>query len=324
MLLADGGFSASATIHVKPTQDWTEAHLDFINGNRTAMNAYVGLWGGKRGTFWLDDLRLAESDSLADIVRRPGTPLVLTGRDREMTFVEGRDFEPVKNVRRMDAIALTPTTRIREGERLELSCYRTPYIVHNWGRQISLCMSNPRLYEYWEAQARKLHEIVPYTKFLLAMDEIRNGGGCAACRASGKSMARILGDCVTKQRDIFRKIDPGIEVLIWSDMLDPAHNARNGYYGVVGDFTGSWKYVPKDLTIMCWYLRICDKSLPFFSEHGFATMGAAYYDAADLAGCRRWLDVLRRTPGAKGIMYTTWEKKYDLLAAFGDLVSGKD
>jgi hypothetical protein len=52
-------------------------------------------------------------------------------------------------------------------------------------------------------------------------------------------------------------------------------------------------------------------------------MGACYYDAADLTSSREWLDLLRQTPGAQGIMYTSWQRKYDLLADFGDMVSGQ-
>jgi hypothetical protein len=135
-------------------------------------------------------------------------------------------------------------------------------------------------------------------------------------------MAEILGDCVTRQRDIFTAIDPSIEVLIWSDMLDPAHNAHDNYYGVAGDYTGSWKYIPKDITIMCWWYDIRDTSLGFFSGLGFRTFGAAYYDADDLTNPRDWLVSLRKTPRAEGIMYTTWENKYGLLGGFGDLAAG--
>lgn len=106
-------------------------------------------------------------------------------------------------------------------------------------------------------------------------------------------------------------------------MIDPAHNARDNYYGVVGDYSGSWEYVPSDLTVMCWYHGIRDRSLAFFSGLGFATAGAAYYDADDLENPRQWLQSLHQTPGARGIMYTTWETKYRLLGGFGDLVSGK-
>jgi hypothetical protein len=35
-----------------------------------------------------------------------------------------------------------------------------------------------------------------------------------------------------------------------------------------------------------------------------------------------WLDVMKRTPGAAGMMYTTWLNKYDLLPEFGRLLRG--
>jgi hypothetical protein len=90
---------------------------------------------------------------------------------------------------------------------------------------------------------------------------------------------------------------------------------------VEGDYTGSWEYVPKDLIIACWHYGIRDESLKFFSEHGFRTLGAAYYDGDDLENCKGWLESLRRTPNAVGIMYTSWRNKYALLGPFGDLVS---
>jgi hypothetical protein len=323
MILKDTGTLASLNPRLKATQDWTEVSLDFMNHKETELKIYVGIWGGKSGSFWLDDLRLYAGSTLADIVQRPGAPLSLRSRDRDMSFVQGRDFRPIPNLRELNQATLTPNTAIRAGENLELTCYKIPSVSHAWGKQISLCMSNPDLYTYWEAQARKLHQIVGYKKILLSMDEIRNGGGCELCQSSGLSMAEILGDCITRQREIFKRIDPEIEVLIWSDMLDPGHNARDNYYGVVGDFTGSWRHVPKDLTIMCWYHKIRDQSLAFFSERGFPTLGAAYYDADDLSNSREWLASLQKTPRAQGIMYTTWLKKYGLLAEFGELVSGR-
>jgi hypothetical protein len=323
LVLKEKGTLAALSPGVKPTAEWTTVTMDFINQKETEVRAYAGVWGGKSGKFWLDEMELREFADLGDIVRREGTPLELRSAERDAKFVEGKDFREVRNLRSVPHVALTPGTSIRDGEKLALSCYKIPYVTHSWGRQISLCMSNPKLYEHWEAEARKLHEVLGYHKFLLAMDEIRNGGGCRTCREGGKSMAEILGSCVTRQREIFRKIDPGIEVLIWSDMLDPAHNARADYYGVVGDYSGSWKHVPRDVTIMCWYHRIREKSLAHFSGEGFRTCGAAYYDAKDLTGSREWLESLKKTPGARGVMYTSWEKKYALLGKFGDLVSGK-
>ena len=320
-IMAGDRYLASVHPNLKPATGWTEVNLDFVNTDHKEVRIYAGIWDGKSGTFWIDDLRFAESADLSDIPRRSGTPISLRSLDRDATFAEGRDFAPIPCRRQLKSIAIPKGSAIREGENLELSCYKIPGVRHAWGKQTSLCMSNPELYRYWEAQARRLHEVLPYKHFLLSMDEIRNGGGCADCRKRHLSMAEILGDCFTRQRAIFKRIDPEIEVLTWSDMLDPAHNARNHYYGVVGDFTGSWKYAPKDLVVVCWYHKIRDTSLSFFSRHGFETIGACYYDAPDLSSSRQWLESLLRTPGARGIMYTSWKKKYDLLGKFGDMVS---
>ncbi len=323
MFLADGRSLTDLHPRVEPTQDWTTITLDHVQADANAVTVYVGMWAGQSGRFWVDDLQLRRASDLSDIVRREGTPLALRSMDREVTFVEGRDFAPIRCLRRSEPVKLPAGSTIREGESLELDCYKVPSVSHSWGEQISLCMSNPALYDYWREQLQALYRVVPFKRFLLSMDEIRNGGGCRTCRERGLSMAEILGDCITRQHDMLRALDPNMQVLIWSDMLDPAHNAHNHYYGIVGDFTGSWRHVPRDLTIMCWYHKIREPSLAFFSEHGFATMGAAYYDADDLTGSRQWLESLRRTPGAKGILYTTWERKYDLLGAFGDMVSGQ-
>jgi hypothetical protein len=104
-------------------------------------------------------------------------------------------------------------------------------------------------------------------------------------------------------------------------MFDPNHNAREKYYLVDGSFDGTWKYIPKDLVIGCWYYEKRDQSLGFFSKLGYRTLAAAYYDADDLENPKGWIESLERTQGAIGIMYTTWENKYQLLPAFGDLIS---
>ncbi|MDD2599284.1 MAG: hypothetical protein PHO37_08680 [Kiritimatiellae bacterium] len=321
MVLADGRSLTSLQPDVKSTQEWSAVNLDFINSNATEVMLYAGIWEGREGRFWIDDLRFYEFGDLSDIVRRAGAPLTLKSSDREMSFEEGRDFSPIRCLRQLAHVSIPSKSAVRDGESLELNCYKIPAVVHSWGRQESLCMSNPALYECWRAEMQKLSQVIKFKRFLLAMDEIRNGGGCLTCRDSGLSMAQILGRCVTRQQAIFKAIDPEIEVMIWSDMLDPAHNAVNNYYGVVGDFTGSWKYIPADMTIVCWYHKIRDESLTFFSGLGFRTYGAAYYDASDLTNSAEWLTSLKKTPKAQGIMYTTWERKYQLLPAFGDLVS---
>jgi hypothetical protein len=186
--------------------------------------------------------------------------------------------------------------------------------------QVTVCMSEPKTYDIWRQAARLVQQHVAPKKWFLSMDEIRAGGSCEACKARNLDMGRILGDCITRQVEMIRAVSPGAEVYCWSDMLDPNHNAHGDYYLVEGDFTGSWNHVPKDLIICCWYFNIRDKSLRFFSERGFRTLAGAYYDGDDLENCRGWLEAMRGIPNCRGIMYTTWQNKYALLGAFGDLL----
>ena len=182
-------------------------------------------------------------------------------------------------------------------------------------------MSEPELYDYWRESVRSIHERLGSQKYFLSMDEIRAGGSCAACQARNMTMGEILGDCITKQCQIIREINSKATIYLWSDMLDPNHNAHGDYYLVEGDFTGSWEHIPKDVVIVCWYHKQREPSLKFFSDLGFETLAGAYYDGDTLDNPRDWLDALATTPRARGIMYTTWRNKYDLLAGFGDLVS---
>jgi hypothetical protein len=324
-VLVDGRSLAPYDPGIPATTDWRRVAMVFNSLHYDNVRVYAGLWGGKAGRVWLDGLQIEEL-GLKNVLRRPGTPVSVLDEDGRMIYQEGVDYDRIVDPRLNPSspygdpisIRLTPDSRIREGQRLRVSFYHGMCV--NRG-QVSVCMSEPEVYEIWRKEARLIHEHLQPKKYLLSMDEIRAGGSCAVCKARNMTMAQILGDCITRQIAILREVNPEAEILIWSDMLDPNHNAHGDYYLVEGDFTGSWKYVPKDLVIICWYYNKRDLSLKFFSELGFRTLAGAYYDGDTLDNPRGWLESLDKTPNAIGIMYTTWQNKYDLLAPFGHMVA---
>ncbi|MHB8897139.1 MAG: hypothetical protein ACYC6Y_00180 [Thermoguttaceae bacterium] len=317
---------APMQLRLEPTMDWREVVVGFNSLEFDKVRIYAGVWGGRSGRFWIDDLRVEET-ALVNVLRRPGTPLVVRDAASGTVYEEGRDFAPLADPRlnfRFDhdgpKIELLSESRIKDGQQLRVSYYHGMAI--NDG-QVSVCMSEPKTYEIWKRQAELVQRHLAPKRWLLSMDEIRAGGSCKACKDRGLSMAQILGDCITRQVEIIRGCNPAAEIYCWSDMLDPNHNAHGDYYLVEGDYSGSWNYVPKDLRIVCWYHKVRRESLKHFSGLGFQTLAGAYYDADTLDNPRDWLEALAETPGAQGIMYTTWQNKYALLAPFGDLVSGK-
>ncbi|HXH50681.1 MAG TPA: hypothetical protein VNM47_15170 [Terriglobia bacterium] len=320
----DGRNLAYVELPLKGTSDWSKVNWAFNSWDADHVDFRVGIADGKATNVWVDDVELEEV-GLTNILRRPGTPVVVRNEKTGEAYEEGRDYAPIADPQlnfRWDhdgpAIQLPAGSRIRPGDRLRVDYFHSLMIYRN---QVPIDMSEPEVYEIWKRQIPLIEKYLGPKRYFLSMDEVRIGGFCKACKDRHLSMAEILADCVKRQAEMIRAVNPGAEVFVWSDMFDPNHNARKQYYLIDGSFEDTWKYLPKNLTIACWYYNKRDLSLPFFSKLGYHTLAGAYYDADNLDNPKGWLESLDRTPGAVGIMYTTWENKYKLLPAFGDLVS---
>lgn len=321
----DGRDMAYLEYPLAGTSDWTRIDWAFNSWYADRVDFQVGFYGGSSGTIWVDDVRLGEI-GLTNVLRRPGTPVLVRNEKTGQIYDENRDYAPITDPN-LDflwghegpPIYLLPGGRIRSGERLRVNYFHG---VRIYQKQVVADMSEPEVYEIWRKQVQLIAKYLSPRKYFLSMDEIRVGGFCKACQDRHLPMAEILGDCVRRQAAMIHDVNPRAEILIWSDMFDPNHNAKKEYYLIDGSFDGTWKYLPKRLVIVCWYYDERSRSLPFFSKLGYQTLAGAYYDATNLQNTRGWLRSLAHTPGAVGIMYTTWQKKYRLLPAFGDLVSG--
>ncbi len=307
--------------------DWHRVAVGFNTWGYDRVEIVPTVTRGGDGRFWIDDLKLEEI-GLANILRRSGTPLTVKGDSNGQEYSEGKDFAELADSAinfHVDhdgpSIRISPGSRISEGERLRVSFYHGTFIYND---QTPICMSESKVYAIWETQIRLVHQALAPRYYMLNMDELRVGGSCEACRKRKMTMGQILGDTLTRQFNMIKTVNPDAEVFVWSDMLDPNHNANPGrkwYYLAEGTYTESWKYIPKELNIVCWYYEVRIPSLKHFSSLGFKTMAGSYYDADNLDNPRGWLEALDETPGAQGILYTTWLDKYDLLGGFGDLVS---
>ncbi len=324
VLGTDGRTLSPFIAGVPSSGDWRKAVFGFNSLGYDRLRLYVGVWGGRAGRFWVDDWDVQEAGP-TNVLRREGTPVRLESESTGTAYEEGVDFERIVDPQLNftfthddPIVKLTPSSRITEGERLRGSWYHGMSIN---GGQVSACMSAPEVLRIVARNAALIQSLLAPSKWMLSIDEIRAGGSCQACKRRGIGMGRILGEFVTRVKNTISELNPDAAVYAWSDMLDPNHNAHGGYYMVDGDFTGSWENVPPDLRIVCWRYATRHSSLDFFSTRGFHTVAGAYYDGDDLSNPAGWQEALRHTAGAEGIMYTTWQNKYDLLASFGDLVS---
>ncbi|MBQ7651145.1 MAG: hypothetical protein IJS15_09310, partial [Victivallales bacterium] len=251
-----GVLKAGVTPEIVPTQEWKEYSFVFSNGDVTDALLYLGMWGGVEGKLWIDDISL-EMEGVSDIIRRDGTPFTVKNAKSGEVYVEGRDYGKVEGLKGLSSspkeslvLTLPQGSRIHDGDELLISFYQ-PARYGSW--QYTTCMSEPAVYEEFRRSAKEIMKALNPRKWFLSMDEVRAGGTCAACEARHTDMAHILADCITKQRAIIKNVRPDAEIYIWSDMLDPNHNAHDKYYNCKGTFEGSWNYIPKDLIISCWY-----------------------------------------------------------------------
>lgn len=306
------------------TQGWMKVELPFNSEGNHKVRIYVGGWKTSQGRFWLDDLSIRET-ALTGIVQRAGTPLTVRSRRTGEIFSRGTDYTlettaalQINFDRPGPLLLRTQGSTIPDGDTLQVSYYH--YLPVRF-KQLSVCLSEEKIYDIWKAQVHKVHEVLAPQTYFLSMDEIRAGGTCKLCRDRNVSLADILGDCVARQYALIRSVNIDADMWMWSDMFDPGHNAIKNYYLTRGDLDGVWKRIPQEIGMMCWINGKRRKNLRHFSQAGFRTMGACFYDVNDDANMVQWRALLDKTAGAQGMMYTTWQHDYTLLERFGEITA---
>lgn len=315
---------------LKPNEDWKEVSIVFNTLDQAEVTLYAGIWDGRSGTAWVDDLKL-EPLGLVNVLRRPGCPLTVASADGKTVYEEGKDFAPLRDEKlgqtpwpgefgfahRGPDLRLLPGSRIREGDELRVSWYH-PVKTHSY--QVTCCLSEPRVFELLTRQAELVKKHLAPKTWFFSHDEIRVAGWCKSCQADGPP-GRALAANVRRCAAIVRKLDPKARLVVWSDMFDPQHNAVKKYYLVNGTLEGSWEGLPKDMIVANWNGHRTAASLKFFAERGHGQVIAGYYDA-DPADFHRRTAAARGLAGVDGFMYTTWRHDYRHLEAFGKLMRG--
>ena len=298
---------------------------------------YFGVWGGSSGSISFDDVRVGET-SLVYVLRRPGTPLRVYDPDnRDVTYQEGKDFNPIVDIR-MDSsrtpfgdtyhdpnpVTLPASTRLKAGQIIAMDYYAAFPVPGALG--ITMCLTEPGVLKWQTENGRAIKRALPPGGgILLAYDEMRQMNSCASCRAMHLTAGQLLAWSARQSIDLYHKAAPGAPLYFWNDMFDPFHNARNHYYYVEGDLYGSWEGLDPSVTIMNWNLGDLKNSLSWFAglnskqPNHFHQVIAGYYDTHDgAAAAQQELSQAAGIPGILGLMYTTYVDDYTQLENFAN------
>jgi hypothetical protein len=327
VLRADGRSLNWANLEAKPTQDWTQHHAVFNSLENDKVSVLIGIWGGRRGTFWLDDVEMRPVAGI-NLLRRDGCPLRVTSEDGATEYAEGKDFERWVDPRMgvvpwagayevyhaEPPLVLTKTSGIKDGQRLKVSFYHTQLIYDG---AVCCCLTHDDVFKYFEDMVRQLDTYFKPKKFFMSHDEIRLAGQCRLCRKEGVTAGQLLAHNAERCRKIIKSIAPDAEVIDWSDMFDPYHNAVDKYYLVGSTLEKSWEGLDRSVIVANWNHGKAKESVKFFADRGHRQVLAAYYDTDDVKHeLDGWFQAAEGVSGVQGFIYTTWQNNYKDLEKF--------
>lgn len=306
------------------TNGWVEQRLAFNTQQSDEIDIVLGVWSGKSGRIWWDDLTF-KSTPLLNLLRRNALPFNLTSLNRNGTehlLREGTDYARVRDpklgrVLSYDGVYDTYHTvadirlknanaNLKPGNIVLLSGYHTMVTTHG---QVGCSWSDRRLKYVIKTTHMKLMKEFSPDGIMLAHNEIRTGGWEpreVSLGTSGKALAAFL----RWEVNVVRKETKNRPYLyIWSDMIDPYHNAVRQYYQMRSSLIGSWRGVsPDQAVVVNWNGNFnVPKSYAFFDDRGYTQIAAGYYDQDTSRNREKWVATFNGRRSA-GSMYTTWEE----------------
>ncbi len=308
-------------LKVAPTQDWQVHHVVFNSQEHTQVNLYLGCWDGQHGEMSWDDVKL-ELCPFVNLVRRPQAPLRVQTASGKV-LMEGQDFEPLSD----PLLGSQPyagcftiyhqppvlRTKLPEGTPLQVSYY---HAVTVYDDQANLCVSEPKTLELLKDQAMRVHALFHAKGYLMAHDEIRVFNWSELPGGRKVTAGELLAENARACTQLLREVNPGGRIYVWGDMFDPNHNARNQYYLVNGDLSGSWEGLDAEVIVVPWAFEFRDKSMAFHASRGHHQVLAGYYDQPQALNAAAWIQSAAHVEHVDGIMFTTWENHYESLEAF--------
>jgi hypothetical protein len=326
-VLGQGDVSLNyAHLGVRADQEWTQHHVVFTSEEQTSVRVYLGIWGGDRGSFWVDDVSLKACAGV-NLLRREGCPVVVSDAAGTTTYREGSDYAPWSAPESghqpwagefavwhpEPPLRLLPGSRISDGQSLRVSYY---HAVTVYDGQVALCLRHPDAFRYLRTEVEDLQRQLAPAGWLMNYDEIRCARRCALC-ASAPDAGPLLAEHLARATALLREVAPHTRILTWSDMFDPQHNAHGSYFHVAGSWAGSWLGLTPDVEIVNWNSGKAAESLRFFAERGQHQIIAGFYDdPAVAAGLAHWQSAAKGLPGITGLIYTTWDNDYSHLEEF--------
>lgn len=260
--------------------------------------------------------------SLVNVVRDREDEIVVKSNDQKKTYVEGRDYKVI-NGRisfpfRPNAVPTqlmrTSESEIKDGEEVLVSYtyFENKPSFKFPDSTITYCPSTKRTYKVMSRVIENVLEMLKPAYISIGHDEIRGINRDNRCRKRNLSNAELLADDINKLYDFSKSIDPGVNILMWDDMLNPYYNGGNAnfetqYEGLPGETYPAIELIPNDIILMTAAYdpnkNFCLKSCNFFASKGFKYLVAGWKNKQNIF---EWSEIAKQRGSCLGIIDTTW------------------
>ncbi len=253
-----------------------------------------------------------------NVIRTRATDVVLTSPDGRTRYTLGRDYAVLDGTiayGRPDKakpflVRRLPGSRIPDGAAVSAS-----YDVVAHGG--SYCPSEPAVYAFCLPQLRAVIRTLHPKIVHIGHDEPRRMNSDSRCRRRHLSETALIAEDLRRWDQAAHAADPRVRLMMWADPLNPYHNGRR-----VLKSPTDFERVPKDIIQCVWFysadepLRQGLDSIAFFAEHGIPTTGSPWYNVHCATNWGRAARAaLRRKYPFLGLLYTSWSRRWDALAA---------
>ena len=324
------------TPSISKTQDWKKYYIIFNSQSYSTASIFIGIWGGQAGgRFWVDDVTI-ENTGLINLIRRGGTPLVVTNQAGSVVYQEGTDFDYVSDplmghvgggtggydlYHARPVIKLKTGSKIKNGDRILVDYY---HAVFTHDMQAAACLEEEAVFNIFNSTLTKINQTIHPKTVLLNIDELRVANWCNLCQSTGKTPAQQLADATQRIDQMANAINPQWQLMVWSDMYDPYHNAVSSYYLANGSMSGAASGLPTDWIIANWNKTVAG-TITFFEGRGNTQVLCGFYDEAGTNyTIDDWLNMTKQHQGIYAVMYTTWRQDFSKLAAWAQVVKNWD
>jgi hypothetical protein len=308
------------------TQDWTTHQVVFNSLDHDWLEVRPAGWLKGSGEYYWKDAWLNEIE-LVNVIRRDGAPLTVSDADSVVQYEEGKDFAIESRqsglmprpgefdvYHRPLRIFLPAGSRILSGQTILVNYYHALIVREG---AVTNCLSAPDVYQHRREQIYRVQELLKPRGFLLGIDEVRVANWCESCRSRAITPGQLLAENVRRSIAVVREVNPSADILVWSDMFDPFHNAHDHYYAVNGDAGGSWEGLDQEVIVATWNFKAIGPSLKWFASRGHRQVIVGYFDH-DTSEIAEWIKAATSLKGISGAMYMTWRQDYSQLGTFAD------